>query len=60
VLDDDDFEGRLATWDYHKQNRAVQGMVHFFANIEENPELFSVSSSSLRTLTQGTRHSRTQ
>lgn len=38
VLDDDDLEERLATWDYHKQNRAIQGMIHFLTNIEENPD----------------------
>lgn len=38
ILDDDDLTERLATWDYHKQNRALQGMVHFLANIEENPD----------------------
>lgn len=38
VLDDDDLERQLSTWDYHKQNRALHGMIHFFANIEENPD----------------------
>jgi len=38
VLDDDDLEERLQVWDYHKQNRALQGMIHYMANIEENPE----------------------
>lgn len=38
VLTGDDLEDRLEMWDYHKQNRAVQGMVHFFSNIEENPQ----------------------
>lgn len=38
VFDDDDLAEQLRTWDYHKQDRAVQGMVHFLANIEENPE----------------------
>jgi uncharacterized protein YfeS len=38
VLDDDDLEERLATWDYHKQDRAIQGMIHFLTNIEENPD----------------------
>jgi hypothetical protein len=37
VLDDDDLETRVRTWDYHKQNRAVQAMLHFFSNVEENP-----------------------
>lgn len=37
ILDDDDLCTRVETWDYHKQNRAVQGMIHFFAHIEENP-----------------------
>lgn len=38
VFDDDDLAEQLRTWDYHKQDRAIQGMVHFLANIEENPE----------------------
>jgi len=38
VLDDEDLERRLQFWDYHKQNRALQGMIHFLTNIEENPE----------------------
>ncbi|PSQ55142.1 hypothetical protein BRD22_10220 [Halobacteriales archaeon SW_8_68_21] len=38
VLDDTDLERQLRLWDYHKQNRALHGMVHFFANIEENPD----------------------
>ena len=37
VLSDEDLESQIQIWDYHKQNRALQGMVHFFANIEENP-----------------------
>jgi len=37
VLSDVDLESQIQVWDYHKQNRALQGMVHFFANIEENP-----------------------
>jgi hypothetical protein len=38
VLDDNDLEERLEIWDYHKQNRALQGMIHFLTNIEENPD----------------------
>ena len=38
VLDDADLERQLQLWDYHKQNRALHGMLHFFANIEENPD----------------------
>lgn len=38
VLDDDDLRRQLELWDYHKQNRALHGMLHFFANIEENPD----------------------
>ncbi|WP_255197999.1 hypothetical protein [Halorarius litoreus] len=38
AIDDDHLATELRTWDYHKQNRALQGMIHFFANIEENPE----------------------
>lgn len=37
VIDDDDLERELDRWDYHKQNRAVQGMIHFMGNIEEDP-----------------------
>lgn len=38
VLDDDDLLSDLELWDYHKENRAVQGMLHYLANIEENPD----------------------
>lgn len=38
VLDDEDLGRQLRFWDYHKQNRALHGMLHFFANIEENPD----------------------
>ena len=38
VLDDEDIGRQLRFWDYHKQNRALHGMLHFFANIEENPD----------------------
>ena len=38
LLTDEELEARLEMWDYHKQNRAVQGMIHFFSNIEENPQ----------------------
>jgi len=38
VLSDDGLERQLRLWDYHKQNRALHGMLHFFANIEENPD----------------------
>lgn len=38
LLTDEELEERLELWDYHKQNRAVQGMIHFFSNIEENPQ----------------------
>ena len=38
VLDDADLERQVRLWDYHKQNRALHGMLHFFANIEENPD----------------------
>lgn len=38
VIDDNALERQLNLWDYHKQNRALHGMVHFFANIEENPD----------------------
>jgi len=37
VVTDEILEAELERWDYHKQNTAVQGMVHFFANIEQNP-----------------------
>jgi len=38
LLTGEELEERLEMWDYHKQNRAVQGMIHFFSNIEENPQ----------------------
>lgn len=38
VVDDENFESILGRWDYHKQNRAVQGMLHYLANVEENPD----------------------
>jgi len=37
IITDADIRWQLRTWDYHKQNTALQGMVHFLANIEENP-----------------------
>jgi len=37
VVTDDDIRAELPLWDYHKQNRAIQGMVHFLASIEEDP-----------------------
>jgi hypothetical protein len=38
VLDNEDLLSELEQWDYHKENRAVQGMLHYLANIEENPD----------------------
>lgn len=38
TITDETLREELRRWDYHKQNRALQGMVHFFANIEENPD----------------------
>ncbi|QLH79853.1 hypothetical protein HZS55_22260 [Halosimplex rubrum] len=37
VVTDEDIDAELPLWDYHKQNRAIQGMVHFLASIEEDP-----------------------
>jgi len=37
VITDADLTIQLRTWDYHKQNVALQGMVHFLEHIEENP-----------------------
>ncbi|THE64892.1 hypothetical protein D8Y22_09715 [Salinadaptatus halalkaliphilus] len=37
VITDKDLRIQLRTWDYHKQNVALQGMVHFLEHIEENP-----------------------
>ncbi len=37
VRTDDDLEEEFELWDYHKQNRAIQGMIHFLGNIEEDP-----------------------
>jgi hypothetical protein len=38
VLTDLDIERELELWDYHQQNRALQGMIHFLASIEEDPD----------------------
>jgi hypothetical protein len=38
VVSDESLERQLNRWDYHKQNRAVQGMLHFLTNVEENPK----------------------
>jgi hypothetical protein len=38
VLTDEELKEHLQFWDYHKQNDAVQGMVHYFKNVEENPD----------------------
>lgn len=38
VLTDAEMEDHLTMWDYHKQNDAVQGMIHYFKNVEENPD----------------------
>lgn len=37
VITDDDLEIQMRTWDYHKQNLALQGMVHYLEDIERNP-----------------------
>lgn len=37
VLTDNDLVAAFDLWDYHKQNRAVQGTVHFLGNVEEDP-----------------------
>jgi hypothetical protein len=37
VLTDKKLAAQLEMWDYHKQNRALQGMVHYLTNIEEDP-----------------------
>lgn len=37
IITDTDIERQLQVWDYHKQNKAIQGMAHFLGNIEENP-----------------------
>jgi len=37
IITDDDLVEEMALWDYHKQNRALQGMVHFLSSIEEDP-----------------------
>ena len=37
IITDADLEDELRIWDYHKQNRAVQGMIHFLSSIEEDP-----------------------
>jgi len=37
VLTDQKLEEQLELWDYHKQNRALQGMAHYLTNVEEDP-----------------------
>ena len=37
VLTDRRLEEELELWDYHKQNRALQGMAHYLTNVEEDP-----------------------
>lgn len=37
ALSDTDLRNEFDIWDYHKQNRAIQGMIHFLGNIEEDP-----------------------
>ena len=37
VITDEDLRAELQQWDYHKQNDALQGMVHFYSDIERNP-----------------------
>ncbi|WP_232687990.1 hypothetical protein [Halobacterium zhouii] len=37
VITDADLEQEIKSWDYHQQDRATQGMVHYFYHIEENP-----------------------
>ncbi|GGN92833.1 hypothetical protein [Haloarcula pellucida] len=37
ILTDTKLEEELKFWDYHKQDRAVQGMLHFLSSIEEDP-----------------------
>jgi hypothetical protein len=36
VLSDDDLIANLQFWDFHKENRALHGMLHYLANIEED------------------------
>ncbi len=38
--------GVVSIWDWHKQNAAVLGMLHFLAHIEQNPNGFYVSTRS--------------
>ncbi|KOX92811.1 hypothetical protein AMS69_10135 [Haloarcula rubripromontorii] len=37
VLTNQNLLDELRQWDYHKQDRAVQGALHYLANIEEDP-----------------------
>lgn len=37
ALTDAELQEQLQRWDYYKQNRALQGMIHYLENIEENP-----------------------
>jgi len=36
VLSDQDLIENLRVWDFHKENRALHGMLHYLANIEED------------------------
>lgn len=38
VLTEDDMSTLIASWDWMKQTRAVEGMLHFLAHVEQNPK----------------------
>jgi hypothetical protein len=38
VLTEEDLRNQLRLWDYHKQNEALQGMLHYLANVEQDPD----------------------
>lgn len=38
VITEDSLLRQLRLWDYHKQNEALQGMIHYLANVEQDPD----------------------
>ncbi|GAA0218587.1 hypothetical protein [Halobaculum roseum] len=38
VITEEGLMNQLRLWDYHKQNEALQGMIHYIANVEQDPD----------------------
>jgi len=38
VISEEGLRHQLRLWDYHKQNEAFQGMIHYLANVEQDPD----------------------